>query len=178
MNEYFPQVDKWSIPESALRYSIQEMAIDGRLGNEGVVLWLGRRCDGNAILTHLIRLRGPGVTKHPDLLLIDSDLMNDVADIAIDLDVQLIGQIHSHGPRHGVNLSATDLQYGIAVPGYLSVVAPDYAMRSGTTFGDCGVHVCDSNSSFRRLAPNELNNRIETVSADSLPFLTVGGNGP
>jgi proteasome lid subunit RPN8/RPN11 len=174
MNECFPIVESWYVPQNAFRLSMEEMAIDGRCGNEGVALWLGSRSDGTARVTHVLRLRGHGVVKKPEFLMIDSDLMNEVTDATIELGVQLIGQIHSHGPWHSLDLSATDLRFGIAVPGYLSVVAPDYALQPNTTFHDCGVHVCQRNRRFRRLPSLEIESRFMRDDDETVAILTIG----
>jgi hypothetical protein len=171
---FFTPVHTWRIPESAFAASFKEMARDGIHGNEGVALWLGKRGGGKAEVTHVVALRGPGVTKRPDQLVIDSALVNDVTDLTIELDVVLVGQIHSHGELYGTNLSYADRTYGISVPYYLSLVAPDYALRPKTRVEDCGIHVFEPGSGFRRLSAGEVGQRIELVSSSHVPVLTVG----
>src|SRR5437868_3450420 len=129
-NSHFVDIASWQIPETAISDSLAEMAIDGRNGNEGIVLWLGRDNGNVAEITHLIRLRGPLVEKRPDLINIHSSLLNDVADFAIEHDSRLIGQVHSHGPGYSLDLSPTDREYGIKAPHYLSIVAPDYGQTT------------------------------------------------
>ena len=53
----------------------------------------------------------------------------------------LVGQIHSHDRSYGVDLSWVDIKYGLSVPYYLSVVAPDYALNPETVWDDCGTHI-------------------------------------
>ena len=171
---YFSPVINWIIPESALARSLQEMALDGIHGNEGVTLWLGRRGDGQAEVTHLVALRGPGVTKRPDQLVIQAALINDVTDLAVELGVVLVGQIHSHGKLYGTDLSYADRTFGIAVPYFLSLVAPDYALRPHTRVEECGVHVFEPGSGFRRLARSEIAERLRLVASPAIPMLTVG----
>src|SRR5262245_52786057 len=115
---YFTPVDTWTIPALALAESCREMARDGAEGNEGVALWLGQRRDGCAEVTHVVALRGAGVVKLPDQLVIQSHLLNDVTDIAIELGAVLVGQIHSHAELYGTNLSYADHTFGIRVPYY------------------------------------------------------------
>ena len=88
---FFPRVENWQIPESAIIDSFSEMSLDGEVGNEGITLWLGHRRNGQAEITHLVCLRGQGVIKRPDLLIIESWLLNDVTDVAIELGVALVG---------------------------------------------------------------------------------------
>jgi len=136
---FFPRIDRWTIPESVLSISFREMAQDGVQGNEGIALWLGHHSGDRAEVTHLVALRGPGLIKKPNLLMISSGLINDVTDLAIERGVTLLGQIHSHGTGYGTNLSPTDRKYGVAVPYFLSVVAPHYAMKPGTRISECGI---------------------------------------
>ena len=172
---YFPKVERWLIPKSALSSSFREMALDGVCGNEGIALWLGRRIGGRADITHVVALRGPGVIRKPNLLRISDDLMNDVTDLAIEHSVSLVGQIHSHGTGYGINLSPTDRMYGISVPYYLSLVAPHFGSRPKTPIGKCGVHVFEpGGAGFRRLPPDEANRRLEVISGPATPVLLVG----
>lgn len=173
MNPFEP-VQKWAIPRSALIASLTEMAIDGRHGREGVALWLGRRQHGIATISAVVALRGPGVRKQRDVLVISAALLNDVTDVAIERGESLVGQIHSHGPEFGVELSPTDQRFGIQVPDYLSVVAPDFALRPATNVTDCGLNVYAAGRGYRGLSGAEIAERIEVVDGVNVPVLTVG----
>ena len=172
--KFFSPIDTWRIPQSALEESCREMARDGVVGNEGVALWLGQRRDGRAEVSHLVVLRGPGVVKRPDFLLIRPHLLNEVTDLAMDLGVVLVGQIHSHGPLYGTDLSYADHNFGITVPYFLSLVAPDFALRPQMPFEDCGVHVFEPGHGFRRLSAEEVGARIRVVSSPPIPVIPVG----
>jgi len=130
--DFFPPVKLWKIPASALRDSFLEMARDGINGNEGIMLWLGKRGREVAVLTHLVALRGPGIRRTPVHINISSALMNHLTEFAITNNVVLVGQSHSHGKYFGVDLSSTDRTFGLQVPDYLSVVAPDSARNPNT----------------------------------------------
>jgi proteasome lid subunit RPN8/RPN11 len=171
---FYPPVESWTLPRGTLEASLDEMAIDGRLDREGVALWLGKREGGAAAVSHVVILRGRGVAKRRDLLEISADLLNDVTDVAIDLGVMLVGQIHSHAPGYGTDLSLTDRRCGIMVSDYLSVVAPDFALRPDTLITDCGVHVYVTGRGYRRLSSAEVSRRINVVNAAEVPVLTVG----
>ncbi|SRR5579883_1068049 len=171
---FFAPVSTWHLPTSAFTESLREMARDGVSGNEGVALWLGHRSNGQAEVTHLVALRGPGVIKRPDQLILRPELLNEVTDIAVALGVALVGQIHSHGKLYGTDLSFADRTFGITVPYFLSLVAPDYALRPNTRLEECGVHVFEPGIGFRRLPPAELSQRIVLVPGIPIPFLTVG----
>ncbi|MFC4456577.1 hypothetical protein [Deinococcus sonorensis] len=174
----FPAIDTWILPQAAVAASLEEMAIDGRAGNEGIVLWLGRREGRVAEVTHVVRLRGPLVAKAPDLLTVDSVLFADVADLAFELGVRLVGQVHSHGPFAGVRFSRTDHTYGLRVPSYLSAVAPDYALNPDTQAIDFGFHVfepsTDAAGCYRLLNTDEVRTRILTPADRVVQVLSVG----
>jgi proteasome lid subunit RPN8/RPN11 len=172
-NEYFSDVETWRIPETVIADSLTEMAIDGRRGNEGIVLWLGRGEDNVAEVTHLIRLRGPLVEKRPDFINIHPSLLNDVIDVAIERNARIIGQVHSHGPGYSLDLSPTDREYGIKAPSYLSLVAPAYAKTAAAPHS-WGVHVCADGTKYIRLTPDEARRRLQLVPGAHLSFLTVG----
>ena len=176
MTNFFSETTKWLLPGTVLPDSLMEMAIDGRRGNEGVVLWLGRDKGEIAEVTHLVKLRGPLVTKLPNHIHIESALFNDVADLAIDHSIRLLGQIHSHGPGYSLDLSRTDRVYGLQTPYYLSLVAPDYAL-SDSSIVDCGVHVFRPERGYVRLSRAEVSRQINIVPGHHLPFIEVGGLG-
>jgi hypothetical protein len=173
--KYFSAVDRWRIPQSVIRESLTEMARDGEVGNEGVMLWLGRR-DGSLVeVTHPVALRGPGVIKKPNYLMIEPELLNEVTDLGIQLGAYLVGQIHSHGSEDFIDLSRTDRLYGFHAPFYLSLVAPEYALNPRTGITDCGVHVYELGAGYRRLSRQEVLRKIEVVEGPDLAVFIVGG---
>jgi len=114
------------------------------------------------------------VIKRPDLLVVSPWLLNEVADVALQLSVSLIGQIHTHGSGYDIDLSRTDRARGIAVPYFLSVVAPDYGLRSDIGIADCGVHVFEPGLGYRRLSTREVEQRVQVVSGSPPPLLLIG----
>ena len=153
--------------------SLHELARDGARGNEGVMLWLGNRTNGDAEINHLVGLRGRGITRAPLLLRISDGLVNDVADLAIKLGVAIVGQIHGH-PGTFVDLSPTDKKFGFNVPGFLSVVAPFYGLNDAVGFDDCGVHVYEPLTGYRRLGRDEIRNRLVITDLGTTQVHLVG----
>jgi hypothetical protein len=171
---FFNPITTWRIPAKAMDESCREMAHDGLNGNEGVMLWLGKRQDGIAAVTHLVALRGPLIIKRPDQLVIPAGLLNDVTDLAVKLGVHLVGQIHSHGSLYGTDLSYADKNLGIRVPFFLSLVAPDFALRPYTTVEDCGVHLFEPKTGWRRMPLAEIKNRIEVTDSEDVGVHIIG----
>lgn len=171
---YFSPLQKWTLPESCLPISLDELSIDGKLGNEGLVLWLGHKSNGIATVTHLMKLRGDGIIKEPDYLEVKRWLFAEITIEAAKHNLVLVGQIHSHGPYYGVDLSPSDRVNGISTPYYLSVVAPDFGLNKNTVWQDCGVHIYYKNSGFMRLSEREIHDRIELIPSASIDILIVG----
>lgn len=172
-NPYFTQTRLWRIPQAAIEDSLDEMALDGAKGTEGIVLWLGKDNDDIAEITHLIRLRGPLVVKRKEYINIHSALLNDVADIAIEHGLRLLGQVHSHPPGYSVDLSPTDRMYGIQVPFYLSLVAPDFA-RTRVPVHNWGVHIYTAEAGYVRVDQEKARCCLQITDGLRLPMFTVG----
>ncbi len=156
----YQTAERWLLAEGLFDATLEELAIDGRSNREGIAFFLGRHHGTQAHLTHLLKLRGIKLNKTPDHLRVDPDLMNEVTDLAIAEDVSLLGQIHSHGPGHGIDLSYPDHFHGIRVQGFLSLVAPDFALRPHTGLLDCGVHVFEASKGYRRMLDQEIKRRF------------------
>ena len=174
MTSLFSETTTWRLPATVLPDSLEEMAIDGRRGNEGIVLWLGRDDGETAEITHLVKLRGPLITKRPNQIHIESELFNDIADVAIEKKVRLVGQIHSHGRGYSLDLSPTDRIYGLQTPHYLSLVAPDYGLTP-CSITDCGIHVFQPGRGYIRLSLGEVAQKLEIIQGVHPPLIEVGG---
>ena len=171
---YFPRIQNWLIHASGWRETLDELALDGKRANEGIVLWLGKRKEELGIITQLFFLRGPGIIKQPNFLMISADLMNQVTEEALRLEVKLLGQAHSHGSSYYTDLSHTDIEGGIAFPHYLSIVVPDYGLRKETCIADCGVHIFEEGGRFRRFSRGESRSRISLDKTTSFGITEVG----
>jgi hypothetical protein len=172
-DQHFSPTRVWRIPEAAIEDSLEEMATDGLKSREGIVLWLGKDDGDIAEVTHLVRLRGPLIEKRRDLINIQPALLNDVADIAIENRVRLVGQVHTHGPGYRLDLSPTDRECGIKVPWYLSLVAPDYA-QTRSPLHAWGAHVFTREAGYVRLRPDEAIERLQVIRDSRPSMLTVG----
>lgn len=174
MNSYFAIPDQWVLPDFAWDQSIADMALDGRVPREGVAMWLGSHDGSVAHVRQVVLLRGPGVTKRPYQLAISDELMNDVTDAAIERGLSLVGQIHSHAPDAGTDLSWPDRHLGLCSPGYLSLVAPDFALRPVIRLEDCGVHIYEREIGWRRLLHQEIGRRFTRPSGPGPEPLFIG----
>ena len=175
MNNFFPPIDRWHLSPEVLRLSFEEMALDGKLGNEGTCLWLGLRENGQAKIKQIVLLRGRGVHKKPAHLRISDELMYQVGELASNAEQVVLAQIHSHGPGHGTDLSITDHTYGFMVPYFVSIVAPDYSLWH-VPLEQCGVHVFGLNEGYKRLSSREVANRFKFDATLRTHLSIVGGS--
>ncbi len=173
---YFPKIDRWHIPEAALAKSVEEMAIDGRDGNEGTCFWLGRRADREAEVSQLVLLRGNGISKKPFNIRISPDLMRQVHEQAERQGLVLLGQIHSHSGRCGVDMSESDHAYGITAPYLLSIICPNFAQDPMTKIVECGVHVCLPARNYVRLSRKQVEQKLMLVPGKGVDTVAVGEN--
>ncbi|HWT19226.1 MAG TPA: hypothetical protein VN280_09950 [Variovorax sp.] len=153
----------WTLPGDLLDVSVDVMKPNGRLGNEGLALWLGSSDGNRARVTHLLALHGDGFHASPLQLRLSWNAMSRLTDLADELGTYLVGQIHSH-PGRFVDLSDVDQDYGIRCQDFLSVVCPYYAQRAVSGLDECGVHLFDGGA-YRRLGATEVARRIEFSKA-------------
>lgn len=148
----------WNLPDDLLDMSVDVMRPNGRIGNEGLALWLGTLDGDQARVTHLVALRGDGFRALPLQLRLSWNAMSKLTDLADELGTYLVGQIHSH-PGRFIDLSEVDQKYGVRCQDYLSVVCPHYAQRALSGIQECGVHLFDSGH-YRRFGAAEVTRRI------------------
>lgn len=158
-----PEELNWALPGNLLAASIEIMRPHGRLGNEGLALWLGRVDGRGAQVTHVVAPRGPGFRASPLQLKLSWNAMARLTDLADTLGTYLVGQIHSH-PGLFLDLSEVDEKYGVRCQDYLSLVCPHYAQRPVTGIDGCGVHMFDRGN-YRRLGAAEVARRVAILPA-------------
>ena len=148
----------WNLPADLLDVSLDVMRPNGRIGNEGLALWLGTRDGSQVRVTHIVALHGNGFIASPLQLRLSWNAMSRLTDLADELGIYLIGQIHSH-PGCYIDLSDVDKKYGVQSQDYLSIVCPHYAQRMVSGIHECGVHLFD-NGCYRRFGAAEVTRRI------------------
>jgi proteasome lid subunit RPN8/RPN11 len=149
----YPDVREWRIAADAIPHIYAELRADGDANREGIAMLGGSRRDaGVAVIDTVLLLRGRGVRRDTGLLDVDFSTMNALTDALVMRRRSLVGQVHSHPPHCSTDLSFTDQRYGIAVPGFLSIVVPDYGRpRRGQPAESWGVHVFDQHKGWIRL---------------------------
>lgn len=148
----------WHLPCNLLSQSITIMRPQGRMGNEGLAFWFGIENQNHLFVTHIVEVFGSGFISTPLHMSLSLNAMTRLTQLTEELDIYLIGQIHSH-PGNFVDLSELDKRHGIRIPDYLSVVCPYYAQRDIVGFEECGVHVFENNK-YRRMSNKEIATRL------------------
>jgi len=149
---------RWYLPVDLLSASIDVMRPHGALGNEGLALWFGVDEGERVEISHVVDVSGPGFQTTPLYMSLSLGAMAALTDLAEQLDVALVGQIHSH-PARFLDLSPVDQRQGIRSPNYLSAVCPYYAQRPVDRFDECGVHVFEDQR-YRRMSGDEMSRRL------------------
>src|SRR5882672_8036557 len=72
----------WALPAKLLDLSVDVMRPSGRMGNEGLALWLGKAEASRAVVTHLVSLRGAGFQPAPLQLRLSWNAMSRLTDLA------------------------------------------------------------------------------------------------
>lgn len=150
------------IPENVLPSSVVAMRPYGTQGHEGLALWFGVATDEASQVTHVVLPSGPGLTTHPLFLNLSMRAMVRLTAFADEHDLVWLGQIHSH-PKQMLWLSEVDVEMGVKVQNYLSVVCPFYAQRDTYSFDQCGVHVFDGNR-YRQMQDAEVKQRLRLTA--------------
>ena len=150
------------IPENVLPSSVSAMRPFGTRGHEGLALWFGVATGEASEVTHVVVPFGPGLTTHPLFLNLSMRAMVRLTAFADKHDLVWLGQIHSH-PKEMLWLSEVDVEMGVKVQDYLSIVCPFYAQRDTNSFDQCGVHVFDGDS-YRKMPDAEVTQRIRLTA--------------
>jgi len=154
----------WNMPRDLLSSSIDIMHPHGVNGNEGLALWFGAEAADKSIsITHVVDLRGSGLVTAPLYLRLSFRAIAQLTDIADQLNVYLVGQIHSH-PGRMTELSKIDRAQGFRIPDFLSVVCPYYAQNPKIQLRDCGINVFERGA-YRRFPDAEINQRIRVTNS-------------
>ncbi|MDB5874657.1 MAG: hypothetical protein JWQ07_4099 [Ramlibacter sp.] len=150
------------VPGGVLRDGYASMRMAGKMGLEGMVLWVGQQ-DGQVFnVTQLIIPRQRGL-RTPDGLcaVVDGD---ELARLNMHLyrnSLELVGQVHTH-PGAAYH-SETDDQHAIATTiGSFSIVVPNFAVTD-FPLTECAVYRLDSSGHWAEVDESQAPNRIIVV---------------
>lgn len=134
----------------------------GATGNEGMVLWIGKRDGIIFAVTDLVIPQQRGIrTADGVCVVIDGTELQRLNLALYKSGRQLIAQLHSH-PTHAYH-SAMDDEYAIArVVGSFSLVIPDFAVRP-FTLEDCAIYRLDANGHWLEMPSDAVARTIKIL---------------
>lgn len=139
----------------------------GVAGEEGIGIWAGSLAEGDGFASTLVM---PAVTAHGDLHgELSAETMAAVVSRLDDLDLVALAQIHSH-PREAYLSSIDEERPALAVPGFLSIVIPNFGFVDLAEVGNWAVYEYRSREAWHELDRAE---RLERLVVD--PSLLVIG---
>ena len=118
-------------PPAAPRLVLTEACVAGlrpclepeiRKGHEGIGYLLGLSDGTTTLAVSVVR---PKATTTPGSVTVDSPSVARVVRLAVDRDLQLVGQVHTH-PGRAYHSDGDEAGARIAYSGYVSIVLPDY----------------------------------------------------
>jgi hypothetical protein len=155
-------VTELRVPAQVLSDGYASMRLAGRMGLEGMVLWVGQQQDTLFHVTQLIVPKQRGL-RTPDGLcaVVDGD---ELARLNMHLyrnSLDLVAQVHTH--PGGAYHSETDDKYAIATTiGCFSIVIPNFAVQD-FALAQCAVYRVDSAGRWNEVDESHSPNRIVVV---------------
>lgn len=114
------------VPKRVLASTLRSVRWAGRLGNERVVLWLGRRVQGAIqVLEHYV----PKQMAARDMFRIPPVSMRSLMKTLGRKNLMVAAQVHTH-PHEAFHSAADDRWAVVRHVGALSLVLPDFAQRT------------------------------------------------
>jgi hypothetical protein len=163
----FSWVKQLVVPQSIADETQKFLRAAGRLGNEGMVLWVGKGEDDLFHVTDLLIPKQKGIrTREGVCVVVDTDEMHRINVELFKSGLRLIAQVHSH-PTHAYH-SETDDEFAIATTvGCFSLVVPDFGARD-FDLSECAVYRLSEVGQWQHLAPQRVKRLIDIRSVDGI----------
>lgn len=120
-----PPEPKLVIPQGCFSALLECLAPAKARGHEGVAFLLGRTDGATALCVQAVR---PKATTSPGSFHVSARDMARVIELAANLDLQVVGQVHTH-PRDAFHSDGDEDGANIRFDGFVSLVIPDYGAR-------------------------------------------------
>lgn len=134
------------MPESCLVGLIECLLPANARRHEGVAFLIGRICGETTIAIQSVR---PNAITTPGSFFVPAAEMAKVVGIALDQDMQVVAQVHTH-PGDAFHSDGDEDGAKIRYPGFFSIVLPDYGDRLPATEG-AAVYLCRENREWEAL---------------------------
>ncbi len=157
MQNLYPRIDRWIIPEGVLAATLKGVRPPGRCGRESGAFWLGARA-AIAQIRIVVLPAGPGVEESPGQWLVSPEVFGAVTRWAKPRGLTLLGIVHTHVLGVPPRLSWADRHLTVQVPGILAIVIGNGGEDSD--YREWGWYVYEE-SGYRELVPSELAERLD-----------------
>jgi hypothetical protein len=161
----FDGVRRLFVPSLLIDQTEAMLRRHGVAGEEGIGIWAGSLADGDGFASTLVM---PSVTAHGHLHgELSAATMAAVVSRLDDLDLVALAQIHSH-PREAYLSSVDEQRPALAVPGFLSIVIPNFGFVDVADVGIWAAYEYKGREDWHELGHAE---RLERLIVD--PSLLV-----
>ena len=158
--DIYPPIDEWLVPHQVCAATVAGVRPSAERGCESGALWLGSRSSCTKVEA-VVLPAGIGVEEHSYRWRISPEVFGEISRWAKPLGLVLIAVAHTHMPGVPVDLSWTDREGGVKVPGMLAIVVGNGALY--TRYSDWGWFVYEDNE-YRRIHELELSRRVRVTN--------------
>jgi hypothetical protein len=151
-----------SVPIRCIDTVHQYLRKVGRLGFEGIGLWMGSRNGTHFQVTQAVVPRQQHIRSYEGVCVtVDAEELHRLNVWLYENKLTLIGQVHSH-PTEAYH-SGTDDEFAVATAaGSISLVVPDFAVNPFDLL-QCAAYRLQQSGYWKELSPNEVSHLIRIV---------------
>lgn len=156
------QVNQVQLPRALADETQQHLRAAGQTGNEGMVVWTGIQEDSIFKICTITVPRQRGIRSAEGVcVVVDGDALHELNVATFRRGERLFAQIHTHPGR--AYHSPMDDQYAIiTAPGGLSLVVPDFAVRSFSV-AECAIYRLSRQGSWDAVTSSDATNLIRLL---------------
>ena len=147
---------KYFVNESVLQATHSHLQGEGRNFREGLVYWLGWYSEESCIVNSVLVPRG---SNSYGRVSVSTEEMARINTALHRADLLLVAQIHTHPGDHG-HSAGDDGNAVSSLPGFLSIVVPNFAQTERLILTESYVHRYQSAGRWRCLKPDEVSTLI------------------
>lgn len=148
--------DRVVIPSLIIDHTELVLRTAGVHGDEGFAIWAGTLSGGNAYIATLVVPRTEECSAHNE---ISAATTANVLRALDERDLVPVIQLHSH-PRRAYLSEVDAIRPLVALPGFLSVIIPDFGFRNLADVALWSAHEYEGPGQWRQLDTNELRRRF------------------
>jgi len=160
MSTPYPEIQSWVLPKAAITATLAGVRPAGDVGVESGVFWMGTR-DRESRVSHVLQVKGKGVVERPYQWRIAPEVFGSACDWAKPQALTLLAIVHIHLADGCPEMSWTDRNCSVQVPGILAVIIGNRGRQADPR--EWGWFVYE-NRQYRKLASREVALRVDLTS--------------